>query len=539
VAIYHCTTKPVARKSGRSAVAAASYRFGQRLNDERLGMVHDYTRRGGIEDREIPIVLPRSAGGKWTRERLWNAAEKSEKRCDARTAREWELAFPSELSAEGRKATAVAFARSLADRYGCAVDIALHLPGTKGDQRNYHAHLLTTTRKVSGSELGEKTALELSNAKRDSLGLGTTQSEIEAVRATWAEVVNGQLEQEGNAARIDHRTLIAQEMAALERGDAYAAAELHREPLPRLTRNVMQIERKGVHTDAGDRRREVELANVNRAKFLKEANEVAAAIAALEAEFDAKEQAALAEQKRQVEDLTKADSNQPQIDRKQIEERAQKLWEASPSGLAAHKAAKQYGADQLLAAQYQQNIDTAKADLSTWKKKHPFQSLIAENLHLAEGVQAAIKRYAAHQGSVRRAFAKTLSFAEDKAAVWPNLIKMAAEDLKQIAVKLLPEEVRRLILHAFERDGERAAQAFEQLQRGTHTLKVMDGAVRLTKDDNEGFLATMRQSDKPLLDHRLIQLRQREVREVQRENQLDRSRQTRGSKRDKGIEIGD
>ncbi len=99
-------------------------------------MVHDYTRRGGIEDREIPIVLPRSASGNWTRERLWNAAEKSEKRCDARTAREWEIAFPSELSAEGRKETSVAFARALADRYGCAVDVALHFPSAKGDQRN-------------------------------------------------------------------------------------------------------------------------------------------------------------------------------------------------------------------------------------------------------------------------------------------------------------------------------------------------------------------------------------------------------------------
>ena len=500
-------------------------------------MVHDYTRRGGIEDREIPIVLPRSAGGNWTRERLWNAAETSEKRCDARTAREWELAFPSELSAEGRKATAVAFARSLADRYGCAVDIALHLPGTKGDQRNYHAHLLTTTRKVSGSELGEKTALELSNAKRDSLGLGTTQSEIEAVRAMWAEVVNAQLEQEGNAARIDHRTLIAQEMAALERGDLHAAAELHREPLPRLTRNVMQIERQGIHTDAGDRRREAEQSNLNRAKLLKDANEVSVAIAALEAEFDAKEQAALAEQKRQVEDPTKTGSNQ--INRKQVEERAQRLWETSPSGLAAHKAAKQYEDDQLLATQYQQDIDTAKADLSTWKKKHPFQSLIAENLHLAENVQAAIKQYAAHQGSVRRAYAKTLSFAEDKAAAWPSLLKMAAEDLKEIAVKLLPEHARRLILHAFERDVDRAEKAFEQLKRGTHTLKVMDGAVHVAKDDGNDFVATMRQLDRPLFDQRSIQFQQREVREQQRQTQFDKSRRNPDKKWDKDTGIGD
>jgi hypothetical protein len=539
VAIYHCTTKPVARKSGRSAVAAASYRSGERLNDERLGVVHDYTRRGGIENREIPIVLPSAVDGKWTRERLWNAAEKSEKRCDARTAREWEVAFPAELSAEGRKATAVAFARSLADRYGCAVDIALHLPGAKGDQRNYHAHLLTTTRRVNGAELGEKTALELSNAKRDALGLGTTQSEIEAVRATWAEVVNAQLEQEGQAARIDHRTLAAQEEAALNRGDEEAAAELHREPLPRLTRNVMQIERRGFQTEAGDRRREVEQTNAIRAELLKEARATVVEIAALEAEFDALEKTALAERQRQAAELMKPAQGQSQIDQQQIEERAQKLWDQSPSGLDERKAAKRYEDDQLLAVEYQHHIDTARAALSVWKKEHPFQSIIAENLHLTEGIQAAMKRYAANQKDLRSAYAETLSCAEKKVAAWPALLKEAAEDLKQIVVKLLPEEVRRLLLDIFDRDRESTEKEFEQLKRGARTLEVMDGAVHLAKDGNDGFVATMRQLDKPLFDQRLIQFQQREVREQQRQNQPGRSRQTLSRTRDKDVGIGD
>jgi hypothetical protein len=539
VAIYHCTTKPVARKSGRSAVAAASYRSGERLNDERLGMVHDYTRRGGIENREIPIVLPSAVDGKWTRERLWNAAEKSEKRCDARTAREWEIAFPSELSAEGRKATAVAFARSLADRYGCAVDVALHLPGAKGDQRNYHAHLLTTTRRVDGAELGEKTALELSNAKRDALGLGTTQSEIEAVRATWAEVVNARLEQEGLAVRIDHRTLAAQEQAALERGDEQAAAELNREPLPRLTRNVMQIERRGFQTEAGDRRREIEQSNALRAELLRATQATAAEIAALEAEFNAREKATLIEQQRQAAELVKQAQSQPQIDPKLIEKRAERLWEQSPAGQAEQEAAKQYADDQWWAAKYQSNIDNAKLDLAAWKKEHPFQSLVKENVHMMERVQETTKQYSAHQKNVRRAYERTLTFAEKKAAEWPALLKQAAEELRQIAMKLLPEDVRRLIADAFGLDRDRSGQAFEQLQSGTHTIKVMDGTVHLAKHDTEGFVATMRQLDKPLLDQRLTQLQQREVREQQRQKQIEKDRATPRKQRDRDRGIGD
>lgn len=46
---------------------------------------------------------------------------------------------------------------------------------------------------ILGAKLAEKKDLELSHSKRDSLGLGTMQSEIEAVRATWAEVVNAEL----------------------------------------------------------------------------------------------------------------------------------------------------------------------------------------------------------------------------------------------------------------------------------------------------------------------------------------------------------
>ena len=104
MAIYHCSTKPLARSSGRSAVAAAAYRSGDRLVDARQGLEHDYTRRSGVVHSEL--VLPEGAGT-WSRAELWNAAEQAEKRKDARTAREWEIALPSELSAEERAALGI------------------------------------------------------------------------------------------------------------------------------------------------------------------------------------------------------------------------------------------------------------------------------------------------------------------------------------------------------------------------------------------------------------------------------------------------
>jgi hypothetical protein len=65
----------------------------------------------------------------------------------------------------------------------------------------------------------------------------------------------------------------------------------------------------------------------------------------------------------------------------------------------------------------------------------------------------------------------------------------------------------------------------------------MEGAVHLAKDEKEGFVATLRQVDKPMLDQRLIQLQQREVREQQRQKQIEKDRATPGKKRDR--EIGD
>src|SRR3546814_8947200 len=76
MAIYHLAVKSVSRSTGRSAVAAIAYRAGVELVNERDGLVHDYTRRGGVED--VFIVVPE--GAEWAQDRsaLWNAAERSE-----------------------------------------------------------------------------------------------------------------------------------------------------------------------------------------------------------------------------------------------------------------------------------------------------------------------------------------------------------------------------------------------------------------------------------------------------------------------------
>lgn len=206
MAIYHLSTKPVSRSSGRSAVASAAYRCAVLLVNQRDGLVHDFTRKEGVENSEI--VLPQGVSADWALDRstLWNAAEFAEKRKDARVAREFEIALPHELSPEGRLKAARAFAQDLANRYGAAVDFAIHSPSEHGDIRNYHAHVLMTTREVGKAGLGEKTCLEHKNARLLANGMPTTDMQLRDIRQSWEGIANRQLQREGLDVRIDHRS---------------------------------------------------------------------------------------------------------------------------------------------------------------------------------------------------------------------------------------------------------------------------------------------------------------------------------------------
>ena len=206
MAIYHLSMKPVSRASGRSAVASMAYRAGEKLTNERDGITHDYTAKQGVEHAEI--VLPEGVNAEWAKDRsdLWNAAEASEKRRDARVAREIEVALPHELSAEQRLELTREFAQGLADRYGVAVDFAIHSPHGHTDIRNHHAHIMMTTRKLGPGGLGDKSELELENKRLVALGLPTSHEQLRDIRIGWEERTNEHLARAGLEMRIDHRS---------------------------------------------------------------------------------------------------------------------------------------------------------------------------------------------------------------------------------------------------------------------------------------------------------------------------------------------
>lgn len=233
-------------------MAAAAYRAGEKLRNERTGLVHDYTRRDGVES--AAVLLP---GGEVGVDRLslWNAAEAAEKRKDARTAREIIIALPDELAAGDRQALAQGFAQSLADQYGVAVDCCLHTPSQAGDERNHHAHLLMTTRHIQvidgRVQFGDKSRLELSDTRRASLGLDKAADDITRIRQAWAQQCNDFLTRAGHESRVDHRSLAAQ--------------GIDRAPTMHLGATATEMERAGKGSDRGDVNRQITSDNVQRA----------------------------------------------------------------------------------------------------------------------------------------------------------------------------------------------------------------------------------------------------------------------------------
>ena len=140
------------------------------------------------------------------RERLWNAAETAEARKDARVTREFELALQHELDAAARQELVREFAQMLADRYGVAVDAAIHAPNPTSDQRNHHAHVMVTTRKVGPLGLGYKSDLERENAWLIAQGKPSSHAQLRQVRQDWGDVANAALQRAGLYIRIDHRS---------------------------------------------------------------------------------------------------------------------------------------------------------------------------------------------------------------------------------------------------------------------------------------------------------------------------------------------
>ena len=238
VALFHLHTKVFKRSAGASAVAAAAYRAGEKLLDERAEEEHDYERRRGVEFTEI--MTPAQAP-EWARDRsqLWNQAEAAERRKDAQVAREVEVALPAELDEQKRRELVRGFVHEHFTSQGMVADVAHHSGEKPGREPNPHAHIMLTLRRFDGDRFAaskERAWNEHDLAK--------------SWRKSWADRTNRALDRDGHCVKVDHRALKVQRQEALKVGDHEAAAKLDREPQVHLGK-AYHMELQGFRTARG------------------------------------------------------------------------------------------------------------------------------------------------------------------------------------------------------------------------------------------------------------------------------------------------
>jgi MobA/MobL family protein len=255
---YHCSVKGVGRTAGRSVVAAAAYRSGERLNDDITGTVADYRARGGV--KETFILAPDHAPA-WThdREQLWNQAERAEARANGRLATEFELALPHELTDAHRKELLIDYLRPIVERHGVAVDVAIHEPGEGKDHRNIHAHVLITHRELGAEGFGEianrRTITKKVKGQQKEIeiaGIAATISNVTSIRQGWEQATNRAYERAGLDIRVDHRS--------------HAERGIGQEPTKHLGPKVIEMEARGEVTERGAANRDIAKRNAEQQK---------------------------------------------------------------------------------------------------------------------------------------------------------------------------------------------------------------------------------------------------------------------------------
>ena len=240
MAIYHLSASIVKRSAGRSVTAAAAYRAAAKIEDITTGLVHDYTRKKGVDYSEILSPISASLGNEWLtdRQELWNKIEEVERRKDSQLAREITLAIPRELSRSEQIALVREYVQTNYVAAGMVADVNLH--HLNGD--NPHAHILLTLRNLQTNPEG-KVEFGLKNTEWNRRELLLTH------RKSWEEITNRYLANYGSDIKIDCRSL-------KEQGSEFI-------PQIHVGVHAMAMYRKGKQTDRGDEFDRIEAENHN------------------------------------------------------------------------------------------------------------------------------------------------------------------------------------------------------------------------------------------------------------------------------------
>lgn len=313
MAIFHLNESNISRSDGRSVVACAAYRACEKLLDHTFGKTQDYTRKKGLEYKSI--YAPEHTNEKLLdRQTLWNEVEKKEFNADgsmkanARLAKEYTCALPHELTHQERIKIVDDFCRDFVKKHNVIVDACIHAPHDhydETDNKNYHVHIMFTTRLVNEKgELGKKQRTFNDDGPKI----------LKDSRATFAHVVNTALENAGLEERIDHRSYKDQGLDFLE-------------PTAHEGHEVTALRRQGIDTEISLKNDAIKAKNLEAAREYQQVikglnqeiivpNKLEDQIAALEKELSL----TAAEEQRLLAELAKLDREEELLQEQQVQQ---------------------------------------------------------------------------------------------------------------------------------------------------------------------------------------------------------------------------
>ena len=216
MAIFHMSFSNISAGKGRSAIASAAYRSGEKLFDDKEGRSYFYARSVMPESF---ILTPKNAP-KWAndRQKLWNEVEKKDRKANSRYAKEFNVALPVELTNEEQKALITKFVQETFVDKGMVADVAIH----RDHEENPHAHVMLTNRPFNpdGSwglksktqyvldKNGKQLLTKNGNPKQRKIWLvdWDKPGKVEEWRHAWAEEVNSLFQAKGMPERISEKS---------------------------------------------------------------------------------------------------------------------------------------------------------------------------------------------------------------------------------------------------------------------------------------------------------------------------------------------
>ncbi|EEX2797836.1 molybdopterin-guanine dinucleotide biosynthesis protein MobA [Escherichia coli] len=211
MAIYSFKMENISRGEGQSSVNSAAYRHRKVFFDNRTGEVcgRKTAHKKDLAFAQIfapehtpPALIVES-------ETLWNAVEASEKRKDARLAKEFKIALPAELTPEQNIELTSAFVLEHFTKQGIIADVVIH----DINGHNPHIHIMGTTREILSTGFGKK------------VREWDKPETLDSWRKGWQNICNSFLELYGHDERVDHRSIRVQYEEALEQATAAATNE--------------------------------------------------------------------------------------------------------------------------------------------------------------------------------------------------------------------------------------------------------------------------------------------------------------------------